>query len=303
MWVWLTLSAGILQSTRNALAHSLAGAVPPALNSWARFAFNLPFSLVLFAVMISWKGVPISSNRYFLRCLATGVAQILGSVALVAAFRYGSFARTIVLHKLEILFTAIIGTLIFAEVPTTLGWIGIVVSAMGVALLHARRTSDRSVFARFDRGSALAVLAGLFLVFASFWLKEANAELAHLNPRVGEGRFEVSVHTLFHVTWMEVVLLTLWLVLREPRRLPLVGRHWRRMGLIGAAGFAGSLCWFWAYSLTLVAYVKAVGQIESIAAVVYSIMIFGERDVLREIPGMAVISAGILLILFGGAPR
>jgi drug/metabolite transporter (DMT)-like permease len=302
MWVWLSLSAGILQSTRNALAHSLAEAIPPALNSWARFAFNLPFSLALFAFMISWNGVPVASRRYFLLCLATGIAQILGSLALVAAFRYGSFARTIVLHKLEILFTAVIGTLVFDEVPTALGWIGIVVSLAGVAILHAGRASDRSLFSGFDRGSALAVLAGLFLVFASFWLKEANAELALLNPRVGAGRFEVSVHTLFHVTWMEVSLLTLWIVLRQPRNLPLIGTHWRRMWLIGAAGFAGSLGWFWAYSLTLVAYVKAVGQIESIAAVVYSISIFGERDVRREIPGMAMISAGILLVLLGGAP-
>jgi drug/metabolite transporter (DMT)-like permease len=302
MWVWLTLAAGVLQSTRNALAHSLAEAVPPALNSWARFAFNLPFSLALVALMVSRNGVPVATSRYFLLCLAAGIAQLLGSVALVAAFQYGSFARAIVLHKLEILLTAVIGAAIFSEVPTTLGWIGILVSAAGVALLHVRRSSDRPLD-RFDRGSALALLAGLFLVFASFWLKEAIGELAALNPRVGPARFEVSVHTLFHVTWMEVALLTLWLVLREPRRLPLIGRHWRRMWLIGAAGFAGSLCWFWAYSLTLVAYVKAVGQIESIAAVVYSIAIFGERDVLREIPGMAVISAGILLVLLGGAPR
>jgi hypothetical protein len=41
MWVALALSAGLLQSGRNAFARSLSGRTSPALNSWARFAFNL----------------------------------------------------------------------------------------------------------------------------------------------------------------------------------------------------------------------------------------------------------------------
>jgi drug/metabolite transporter (DMT)-like permease len=160
----------------------------------------------------------------------------------------------------------------------------------------ARVTDRRRVF-HLDRGSLLAILAGLLLVLASFLLKDANTELATLNPRVGAGRFEVAGHTLFNVTWMEVLLLTVWLVLRAPQQLSLVEVHWRRMLLIGLTGFLGSLGWFWAYSLTLVAYVKAVGQIEAVAAVGYALFIFKEREVLRQLPGMALVIVGILVVL------
>ena len=75
--------------------------------------------------------------------------------------------------------------------------------------------------------------------------------------------------------------------------------HWRRMLLIGLTGFLGSLGWFWAYSLTLVAYVKALGQIEAIAAVLFSLLIWKEREVLKQLPGIALVVLGIVLVLLG----
>ena len=297
LWIPLALAAGVLQSVRNGLARSLSGAISPVLNSWSRFAFNLPFSTLLFAALVAANGFPSVSPRYYLLCLATGVTQLLGNVCLVAAFRHTSFAQAIVFHKLEIVFTAFIGALVFSEVPTAAGWFGILVCAAGVILMQLERVSERRSVLHVDTGSVLAVAAGLFLVLASFALKEANAVLVELNPRVGAGRFEVAAHTLFNVTWMEVVLLTGWIWWRLPGELARVRIHWRRMVLIGLTGFLGSLGWFWAYSLTLVAYVKAVGQIEAIAAVLFSLFIWKEREVLRQLPGMALVVVGIVLVL------
>lgn len=294
MWVFLALGAGLVQSMRNGLSRSLVGQVSPILNSWARFAFNLPFSTALMLVLVYLNGSPSVSRLYFLLCLGTGVTQLLGNIFLISAFRHVSFAHSIVLHKLEILFTALIGVALFSEYPSPLGWVGISVCVLGVVLMHGGTV-------KLGRGSVLAVTAGLMLVFASFLLKEANFELVALNPRVGDGRFEVAAHTLFHVTWMEVVLLTAWLAIRRPGELGLVPRHASRMLLIGWTGFVGSLGWFWAYSLTLVAYVKAVGQIETVAAVLYSLVFWRERQVLRQLPGMALVLSGILLVLLGGA--
>lgn len=302
MWVFLALGAGLLQSARNGFARSIAADVSPALNSWARFAFNLPFSTTLALLLVARNGSPEASSRYFVLCLGTGLTQLLGNVALIAAFRHANFAQAIVLHKLEILFTAIVGMLLFREHPTAPAWLGIGLCVVGVLLMHAPGGVSQLV-TRFNRGSVLAVLAGLFLVFASFLLKEANSELALLNPRVGSGRFEVAAHTLFHVTWMEVAVLTLWLLVRHRSEFRIVPRHAGKMVLIGSTGFSGSLFWFWAYSLTLVAYVKAVGQVETLAAVLYSVFIWKEREVVRQIPAIALVLAGILLVLVGGNAR
>jgi drug/metabolite transporter (DMT)-like permease len=58
-----------------------------------------------------------------------------------------------------------------------------------------------------------------------------------------------------------------------------------------------SLGWFWSYSLTLIAYVKAVGQLESVFAVGLTLYVFRESEVSRQIPGIILTIIGILLVV------
>jgi drug/metabolite transporter (DMT)-like permease len=168
---------------------------------------------------------------------------------------------------------------------------------LGVNLGRARGPEGLRRAFHLDVGSLLAIGCALLLVLASFALKAANAQWLLANP--GSTRFEAAVHTLFHTTWIEVVLASAWLLAFGRGELPRVRVHWRRMLAIGAAGFAGSLCWFWAYSLTLVAYVKAVGQIEAVLAVAIALLVWREREVWRQLPGVALMLAGIGLVLLG----
>ena len=302
MWVEIALAASVLQTTRNALARSLSDQISPALNSWSRFAFNLPFSLALVGGLAVLAPLPELSWVFFGFCLATGLSQLLGNVALITAFRYANFAESITLHKLEVVFAALVGAFFFAEEPSALGWLGIVLCTAGVLLMNLGRQQGPEGWRRafhLDRGAILAMLCALLLVMASFMLKEATSVFALLNPRVGSGRFEAAAYTLFHTTWMEVVILSVFLWARSPKEFREVPRHWRRMSLIGLSGFAGSLCWFWAFSLTLVAYVKAVGQLESVLAVVLALVVWREREVWRQLPAVAILILGIAAVLFG----
>ncbi len=302
MWVELSLAAGTFQTTRNALARSLAGRISPALNSWSRFAFNLPFSTALAAAVTAATQAPRLTPAYLGLCALTGITQLLGNVALVAAFQRANFAESIVLHKLELVFTGLVGVALFDEAPTPLGWAGIVVCGAGVLVLNLGRSRGPEGWRRafhFDLGAGLALVCALLLVAAGFALKFANEAFAAANPWVDDDRFVAAVNTLFHTTWIEVAILSGWLALRQREQFRLVRPHWRRMLGIGAAGFAGSLCWFWAYSLTLVAYVKAVGQIEALLAVALALVVWKEADVRRQLPGVALIAAGILAVLFG----
>ena len=98
---------------------------------------------------------------------------------------------------------------------------------------------------------------------------------------------------------MEVVILTVFVWFRGRREFSKVPQHWQRMALIGCTGFAGSLGWFWAYSLTFVAYVKAVGQIEALLAIVLAIRVLGERELIRQLPGVLLVLVGIRFVLLG----
>ena len=58
-------------------------------------------------------------------------------------------------------------------------------------------------------------------------------------------------------------------------------------------------CWFWAFSLTFVAYVKAVGQLEALLAVALGIRLMCEHDLWRQLPGVGLTVVGIALVLLG----
>jgi drug/metabolite transporter (DMT)-like permease len=305
MWVELSLAAGILQTVRNGLARSLSGRVSPALITWARFAFNLPFSGALAFALVAGRGAPELPPAFFTYAAITAVSQLLGNWALVSAFRHANFAQSIVLHKLEIAFTAVIGAWIFAEMPSPAGWAGIVLCTVGVLAMNLGRAAGPAGWRRafhLDPGALLSLACAVLLVIASFMLKEAVEVFVAANPRVGGDRFEGAAHTLFHVTWMEVVLVTAGIAAFSPAELARVRQHWPRMAAIGAAGFAGSACWFWAYSIALVAYVKAVGQVEAVLSVALALAVWREREVWRQIPGVTLVLAGIgVLLLLGCA--
>jgi len=300
MWVALALAAGTFQTARNALARSLSGRIAPTTNSWARFAFNLPFAAALVAALVATAGAPVLPRAFFAWCAATAATQLLGNVALVAAFARGNFAQAIVLHKLEVVFTAFVGAALFREVPSLSGWLGVFACGAGVAVMNLGRRGGPLGWRRafhLDAGALLALACALLLVFASFFLKEATAVYAAANPQVGAGRFEAAAHTLFHTTWMEVAALSAWLLAVRPAELRHVRVHGTRMLAIGMTSFAGSLCWFWAYSIALVAYVKAVGQVEAVLAVVLALVVWKEHEVRRQLPGVALVLAGIAAVL------
>ncbi len=303
LWVSLSLAAAAFQTVRNALARSLSGRASPALISWARFAFNLPFSLLLALVLIALHGAPRLTPAFFVFCFATAITQLLGNVALVAAFARGNFAQAIVLHKLEVVLTAAFGLFFFAEAPSAYGWAGVLVCTAGMLLINFGREIGPQGWRRafhVDLGTALALATALLLTLAAFALKEANELFAAANPRVGGGRFEAAAHTLAHSTWMQVAMLSAWLAWVRPSEFRGgVREHWRRMAGIGLTSFCGSLGWYWAFSLTFAAYVKAVGQIEALFAVALAVLVWGEKEVWRQLPGIAITMLGIALVLIG----
>lgn len=298
LWVVLALVGAIAQTTRNATAQTVASRVSPALNSWSRFTFCLPWASLLCLGLATRNGWPLLDATFMAYCAATAVTQLLANVALVIAFRAGSFGESIVFHKLEVLLTAIVGAALFAEYPSAIGAVGIGVCAAGVIAINLAREGALLGFRQafhFGPAGGYAILCAILLVFASFALKLANQAMRAANPDVDF--FEAAVQTLFHTTWIEVVLLSGWIAWREPASFRAVRVFWPRMLMIGSAGFAASLCWFWSFSITIVAYAKAVGQIEAVFAVALGIRVLGERALLRQLPGIALTLVGILLVL------
>ncbi len=302
LWIWIALTAGCMQTARNALSRSLVGQISPTLNSWARFAFMLPLVVPVAVFFVIQSGVPYISLSCFLYGALGAICQLFGGVILIIAFQRSNFAQSIIFHKLELVFAALLGALLFRELPSLTAWLGILVCGLGIVLMNIGRDTGPDGWRRafhLDRGSALAILCGVSLACSSFMIKRSAQAFMQGNPNLQYGTFEGVVMTVLLITAIEVWILTVYLLLRHPTQFAHVRQLWPRMLMIGATSFIGSLGWFWAFSLTLVAYVKAVGQIELVLSVCVGVMVWREYEVRRQIPGMALLLGGMMLVLLG----
>lgn len=303
LWVLLALAAATLQATRNALSRRLVGEVSAALTAWSRFAFNLPFSAALALGLVAAGGAPSLTRAFFAWAAAGAVTQLAANLALVAAFRVASFSQSVALHKLETVFGAVVGLAFFGEVPTALAWAGILLATLGVLLMNLARPDARGVGWRrlfvLDRGSIYALSCGALFAFTAFFFKEAIERFAAANPALRGGRFEPAAHTVFHVAWMQVAIATPMVAWMRPGELRRSLALWPTMLGIGLTGFLGSLCWFWAFGLAFVAYVRAVGQAEAPLSLAISRLWFREAGLARQVPAVAAIAAGVVLVLLG----
>jgi drug/metabolite transporter (DMT)-like permease len=277
------------------------------MNSWARFTFNLPFSLAVVIGICAWQGIPRLSSSLLLWCLVIALAQILANVFLITAYRFSTFSEASCFTRLEAVFGALLGVLFFEEYPCYLAWVGLCLSFIGVALMNlTRRTAEddpeettvlRLVI--FSRGSFFAMSTGFLWALACYFIKHACRDLCSVNPEIQHCTFVSTLHILLHLTWMEVLLLTVYLMVADIRQFRHIGKCWQMMLRMGFLSFAASVFWFWAYNITLVSYARAFGNVESLLSVVLSHRVLKEPGVFRQLPGVLTILAGVVLVVLG----
>jgi drug/metabolite transporter (DMT)-like permease len=67
--------------------------------------------------------------------------------------------------------------------------------------------------------------------------------------------------------------------------------------MVGMVAMAASACWFTAMAMHNAAMVRAVGQIELLFTLITSVWLLNERISRREVFGMALLVAGILMLI------
>jgi drug/metabolite transporter (DMT)-like permease len=96
---------------------------------------------------------------------------------------------------------------------------------------------------------------------------------------------------------LQAAALAVWLAWRNPAALAAIARAWRRSLGAGLAGALASLGWFTAFALMETAAVRTLGLVELIFAQALSRRLFRERTSAREWIGLALLAAGVGLVL------
>jgi drug/metabolite transporter (DMT)-like permease len=143
------------------------------------------------------------------------------------------------------------------------------------------------------------VLAGTCLALCSICYR--GASLALLESTSQAMSFSqtllVAAWTLAIAVTVQTAVMGIYLRVSEPGQLTAVTHRWRPALMVGMVAMAASACWFTAMAMHNAAMVRAVGQIELLFTLITSVWLLNERISRREVFGMALLVAGILMLI------
>ncbi len=295
LWIVVTLAAAFFQTLRFMLQKHLATATLSASGAtFARFLFSAPLVVLIMAAYLAAtaQAVPDLSAAFWLYGVAGGTAQILATIFVVMLFKSRNFAVGITLKKTEVLLTVLVGWVLLGEGVSAAALAAMALGVVGVLLLSAPPgVTGWGLSGLGNRAVALGLASGLFFAVSGVCYRGASLEIASADPLLRAGV------TLAAVTGMQVLAMAVWLRRFEPGQIAAVWRARRVAGWIGLTSMAGSFCWFTAFTLQVVAYVHALGQVELILSLLASVLVFREGVRPRELAGIAVLGLSIVALI------
>ncbi|MEM9624063.1 MAG: DMT family transporter [Pseudomonadota bacterium] len=288
LWVVITVAAAFLQNVRSLLQKRLTGQLSVNGASYVRFLYALPFAW-LYALWLWPDGFTGLTPGFAGYVLTGAVAQMVATACLLASFNAGNFAVGTAFSKTETVQAALFGLVLLGDQLSVWVLIGIAVSLVGVVLLSGSVTLRQIL--RPDRAMWLGLAAGAGFAVSAVGFRGASLALA-------DGSFlQRAGLTVMVAVSLQTLLMGAFLWLREPGEIQRVLSQWRAAVWVGAVGMVASVGWFTAMTLQNAAVVRAVGQVELLFTAVTSVWLLKESLHRREVLGMLLVVAGIVLLI------
>ena len=296
LWIPATLAAAAAQTARNATQRRLTETLGTVGATQVRFLYGLPFAALFLLIVLAVSGerLPRPGPGFFGFIVMGAVTQILATALMLAAMRERSFAVVTATTKTEPVHIAVFGLVVLGDPLTPLMGLAIVVATAGVIL-----ASLKSGLSELTRAGARPILMGV-VAGAFFGLAATGFRGAILS--LDSGSFVVRASTtLVCGLALQTAILVAWLVAFN--RPALVGslREWRSSLFAGFLGALASQFWFIGFALTAAANVRTLALVEVPMAQAVSHRLLAEGTTARELLGIALIVAGVALLLWAAA--
>lgn len=292
MWIVITLAAATFQILRTSRQHALRSVLSTGAAAFVRYAYGAPLAVALSAALflILGRDAPVIPGRFWLIIVAAAVAQIIGTLALLASFKIRDFAIGTVYSKSEVLIVAALGALGLGTALQPLGWIGAVLVTCGVAWLASKGSLLGLLRRAADPASLMGLLAGAGFACAAIGIRAASRSLTDAPS------FDRAVLTLTALLLTQTVINVVWFVATDRSELTSTIRAWRSAAWVGVFSLLGSIGWAWAFTLESAAKVRTLGQVELIIAFAVAHVTLGERHTRTDYLASATVLVGVVLV-------
>lgn len=296
LWIPITIAAALLQNIRTALQKHLKGRLSTNAATYTRYVFGFPLAILYLAALNLGFGEALPAfNWSFASWMATGaLTQIVATSLLLYAFTYKNFAVGVAYSKTEVIQAAVFGLVFLGETVTGFGAVAILSGTIGVMLMSLDRSQPLGrafLLGWTERPALIGIASGGVFAISAVAFRAASLALRHPDFLIA------AAYTVVFATVLQTLLLTAYLYVREREQIRLVFSHWRIASLPSVAGVLGTICWLTAMTLQSVAYVRTLGLIELVFTFAISVFAFREKPAKNELAGVALLVAGIALVL------
>lgn len=295
-WILYTIAATLLQTFRNLEQKSLNKKLDSLTVSWSRFILPLPFAVITVIYSSS-----LVDKWFIFCCFITALFQVAGNIFLLQTFKSRNFSIGIAFYKTEVLQASIIGMLFFNITLSVSAFVAILLATIGVILMSNlvfNAGSKKFMQSLYNKSVLYGLLTGFCFSISAFNLKFASETLSNLQyPAIKVAIIVLMWVICFQNIFFTVVKFCQNRLISDLKSLISL-EHKYTFLKTSILSFLGSVCWFVAYGLGKVVYVKAVGQIELIMAMAVSYFILKEQLKVPEILGITLTSSGILWLIF-----
>ena len=274
LWIYFTLLAAFMQAIRTGV----------------RYIYALPFAWLYLWWVADYRALEIPSlNTQFLQyALIACVMQIIGTVCLVAAFKYRNFAVATSLAKTEAIQVAVVGALLFSASLSYMGWFSVIIGVVGILLVSKVKFTFKDVLQNPGAGFGLA--SGLGLAITTLLVRESSLALN------SDLLLSAAVTLTFMITVQSLISI-IYVYCQDKQQITNMFNQWRLCLFVGLTSVIGSIGWFTAMSFQQAAYVKALGQVEFFITLFITYRIFKEKISATEYLGMLLIVISVLVLL------
>jgi drug/metabolite transporter (DMT)-like permease len=295
LWAVFTVIAAAAQTVRNATQRELTGTLGTVGATHVRFLFGFPFALVFLAAIMFVAGAPLPRPRaiFWPWVLDGALMQVAATALMLATMGERSFVVSIAYIKTEPVQVALFGLIFLGDLLTPAMAAAILIATAGVIVM--------SFVAGRPAGGVRPVVLGL-LSGGSFALSAIGYRGAILSLS-DTTYIMAATFALTTGLFIQTVLLSLYLVLRDRAVLRAIVRAWRPSLFAGFMGALASQFWFLGFALATAASVRTLALVEVLFAQAVSRFAFGQRTTRREAYGIVLIVLGVTLLLWAAQPN
>jgi drug/metabolite transporter (DMT)-like permease len=290
-WLWaiFTIIAAFFQTLRNAMQRELSGNLGTVGATHVRFLFGFPFALIFLLGLIFGTDVALPRPGWtFWPWVVDGaIAQVAATALMLVAMNERSFVVTIAYLKTEPIQVAIFGLIFLGDAVSWPMMIAILVATSGVIVMSTKPGGMVGGI----KPTLIGLASGGMFALSAVGYRGAILDL-HLPNYIMAATF-----TLVVGLFMQAVVLSFYLCLRNAAVLLAIVRAWKPSLFAGLMGALASQFWFLAFALATAASVRTLALVEVLFAQLTARFMFGQKTNAREAIGMVLVVAGVVLLI------